>query len=242
MDWHARYLQQANWTRDLRAYLFEKAGLDKAHRVLEVGCGTGAILGELETPASIHGLDLNPDSLAECRIHTSAATLTRGNGLSLPYANQTFDITYCHYFLLWVNDPLQAVLEMKSVTRKHGHILAFAEPDYFARVDRPAALSILGDWQRESLRRQGADPGFGARLAETFFQAGIKIHETGTIQSVKKDPTVEEREMEWAVIEGDLAGSVSDAEIQKMKRIDKRAWQQGKRVLDVPTYFVWGQL
>jgi ubiquinone/menaquinone biosynthesis C-methylase UbiE len=242
MDWHARYQQQAAWTRDLRTYLFDKAGLDNARRVLEVGCGTGAILRELETPASIHGLDLSPDSLAECRIHTSAASLTCGNGLSLPYPNQIFDIAYCHYFLLWVADPRQAILEMKRVTRQHGHILAFAEPDYFARVDQPDELKVLGEWQRESLKRQGADPGFGARLAETFFQAGIKIHEAGTIQGIRKDPTAEDREMEWAVLEADLAGLVSRAEIQTMKRLDEQAWQQGKRVLDVPTYFVWGQI
>jgi len=242
MDWHARYLQQANWTRDLREYLFHQAGLDNARRVLEVGCGTGAILRELETAASIHGLDLNPDSLAECRIHTPNVTLTCANGLALPYPNQTFDITYCHYFLLWVHDPLQALREMKRVTRQEGHILALAEPDYFARVDQPDKLKILGEWQRESLKSQGADPGFGARLAETFFQAGIKIRETGTIQRARKDPTATDREMEWAVIETDLAESVSDEEIQKMKRIDEQAWQQGKRVLDVPTYFVWGQI
>ena len=241
MDWHSRYTQQAAWTRDLRAYLFNKAGSANARRVLEVGCGTGAILRELESPASLHGLDLDPAALAECRIHAPGVTLTRANGLALPYPNQTFDIVYCHYFLLWVNDPLQAIREMKRVTREHGHILALAEPDYDSRVDKPDELKLLGEWQKESLKRQGADPSFGSRLAETFFQAGIQIHETGTIQSARKDPTAEEREMEWAVIEADLADSVPDVEIQKMKLIDKQAWANGERVLHVPTYFAWGQ-
>jgi ubiquinone/menaquinone biosynthesis C-methylase UbiE len=242
MNWHSRYTQQAAWTRDLRAYLFDKAGLVNARRVLEVGCGTGAILRELESPAALHGVDLNSAALVECRIHAPGVTLTRANGLALPYPDQIFDIVYCHYFLLWVNDPLQAVLEIKRVTRKHGHILALAEPDYDSRVDKPDELKQLGEWQKESLRRQGADPSFGSRLAETFFQAGIQIHETGTIQSVRNDPTAEEREMEWAVIEADLEDSVPDAEIQKMKLIDKQAWAKGERVLHVPTYFAWGQI
>jgi ubiquinone/menaquinone biosynthesis C-methylase UbiE len=242
MNWHSRYTQQATWTRDLRTYLFDRASLVNARRVLEVGCGTGAILRELESPAEFYGLDLNPAALAECRIHAPNVTLTRANGLALPYPDQTFDIVYCHYFLLWVHDPLQAVLEMKRMTRKQGHILALAEPDYDARVDKPDELKQLGEWQTESLQRQGADPSFGSRLAETFFQAGIQIHETGTIRGVEKNPTAEEREMEWAVIEADLADSVSDAEIQKMKLIDKQAWAKDERVLHVPTYFAWGQI
>jgi len=39
-----------------------------------------------------------------------------------------------------------------------------------------------------------------------------------------------------------LAGSIPDSEIQKMKVIDTQAWAGGKRVLHVPTYFVWGQI
>lgn len=242
MDWHARYLQQAAWTRDLRAYLFEKAGLTTARRVLEVGCGTGAILRDLGTPARLHGLDLGPAALAQCRLHAPHVTLTRGDGLSLPYPSQTFDIVYCHYFLLWVKDPKQAMLEMKRVTRANGHVLALAEPDYYARMDKPDELKILGEWQRDSLKRQGADPGLGSRLAETFFQAGITLIETGTIQGVGNDPATEEREMEWAVIESDLAGFIAEAEIQKMKRLDEQAWARGGRVLHVPTYFAWGQI
>lgn len=241
MDWHARYLQQAAWTRDLRAYLFDKADLNHARRMLDVGCGTGAILQELVTSATLHGLDINPTALVQCRIHAPSTILTRGNGLSLPFTDQAFDIVYCHYFLLWVEDPLRALLEMKRVTRAQGHILAMAEPDYAARIDEPDELKILGAWQRESLERQGAHPDFGSRLAETFFQAGIKLNETGTIQGLRNDPTPEEREKEWAVLEADLAGLAPESEIQRMKHLDEQAWARGERVLHVPTYFAWGQ-
>ena len=240
MNWHTRYTQQATWTRDLRAYLFEKAGLANAQGILEVGCGTGAILRELVTSASLHGLDINPLSLKDCRVHAPKAILVEGNALSLPYPNESFNIVYCHFLLLWVRDPLQALREMKRVTRPGGHILAFAEPDYSQRIDRPDELIPLGRWQAEALRRQGADPGFGARLAESFFEAGIKINETGTIQSVEREPSPEEWEMEWAVIESDLAGKVPAADIQKMKRLDQQARARGVRVLHVPTYFAWG--
>jgi SAM-dependent methyltransferase len=241
MDWHRRYLQQAKWTRDLRTYLFQNAGLSKGSCVLEVGCGTGATLSELPNHVSVHGIDTDSAALAQCQLHVPAAFLVRGNALQLPYSNKTFDIVYCHFLLLWVKDPLQALLEMKRVTKTGAHILAFAEPDYTARRDEPRELAPLGQWQAESLRRQGADPGLGARLADLFFRAGIELLETGTIQSAKSDPSPEDWETEWAVIESDLAGFIPSEDIYKMKKLDQQARERGERELHVPTYFAWGR-
>lgn len=242
MDWHSRFLQQATWTRDLRAYLFDRAGLVKARRVLEVGCGTGAILSDVATPGVVHGLDLDSVRLTEARVHAPAAMLVCGNAMVLPYPGGVFDITFCHFLLLWVKDPLNALVEMKRVTRAGGAVLAMAEPDYDSRVDKPDALALLGRWQAESLRLQGADPALGSRLAALFQQAGIQLIETESlgvgVDGRPHDPA--EWAMEWAVLEDDLAGRVSAKEIQRMKVLDNHAREQGKRVLNVPTYFAWG--
>jgi SAM-dependent methyltransferase len=243
MDWHSRFLQQAGWTRDLRSYLFEQAGLDQAGRILEAGCGTGAILSSLVTPAVVHGLDLDYARLFEARTHAPGAALTCGNALALPYPGGVFDITFCHFLLLWVHDPLQTLLEMKRVTRPGGAVMALAEPDYSARVDKPAVLVSLGRWQTESLRRQGADPGLGARLEGLFRQAGISLIETGTLGGDHElMPSSAERELEWMVLEADLQDQVPAAEIQRMKVLDQRAWERGERDLHVPTHFAWGKV
>ena len=241
MDWHNRYIQQALWTRDLRDYLFRQGALSNASHVLEVGCGTGAILSEFPESISVHGLDIDAAALTRCQLYAPAAVLAQGDALQLPYSHQTFDIVYCHFLLLWVKDPLQALLEMKRVARTGGHIMAFAEPDYNARRDEPPELIPLGRLQASSLRRQGADPGLGARLAELFFLAGIGPLETGPIQRTKAVRSLGDFEMEWEVIESDLAGVVPDGEIQNMKRLDERARARGERVLHVPTYFAWGR-
>ncbi|NOH04176.1 MAG: class I SAM-dependent methyltransferase [Chloroflexi bacterium] len=238
MNEHTRYLQQAAWTRDLRTYLFDKAGLAGARRVLEVGCGTGAILGEIHTPAALHGLDLEPEPLAQCQIHAVSVSLTQGDAHFLPYPNRSFDIVYCHFLLLWVENPLQVACEMARVGRT---VIAFAEPDYSQRVDEPPELRPLGKWQTEALQRKGANPFFGARLAETFRQAGIRLEETGPIQTSGRKRTAEEWENEWAVMESDLAGFVRGEDIQNMKRLDEEARRRGGRVLHVPTFFAWGK-
>ena len=241
MNWHSRYSQQATWTRDLRAYIFQKIGLHGSQRVLEVGCGTGAILSELPERLNRYGLDIDPAALTQCHVNVPGALLAQGNALTLPYADKSFDIVYCHFLLLWVNDPLQALLEMKRVARSGGYVIAFAEPDYASRVDEPRELIVLGNWQTDALARQGADPSLGARLAELFSRAQIPIVETGTIQSRRNEPSTDEWELEWEVIESDLAGSHLDADIQEMKRLDRQARERGLRRLHVPTHFVWGR-
>lgn len=240
MDWHGRYLQQAAWTQDLRSYIFEKAGLARANRILEVGCGSGAILSQLpESPAARCGLDLDFAALRECRIHAPGVTLIHADGHHIPYCDKSFDIAYCHYLLLWVKNPLQVVKEMARVSR---YVVAFAEPDYSQRVDEPYDLKQLGEFQNESLRRQGANPSLGGALAEIFFQAGIKIEEAGEIRGrdVSRMPFAQENE--WDVIESDLQGICSREQIQKMKARDEQARKEEKRVLRIPTFFAWGHV
>ncbi|MEZ0395957.1 MAG: methyltransferase domain-containing protein [Anaerolineales bacterium] len=242
IDWHTRFEQQAGWTRHLRAYLFRRAGIEQARRVLEVGCGTGAVLAEVPGPAARFGLDLEPARLSEARLHAPAARLVCADAHALPFPDAAFDLTFCHFLLLWLRDPLRALGEMKRVTRPGGFILALAEPDYSRRLDRPAELEPLGRWQTESLRRQGADPSLGGRLADLFQRAGIRLLETGSLRQGGERPlSAREREIEWAVLEADLAGLLPQAEIQRLKQLDAQAWQAGKRILYVPTHFAWGK-
>ena len=89
---------------------------------------------------------------------------------------------------------------------------------------------------------RAVDPGLGALLAELFFEAGIRIVETGTIQSSGAQPSLEEWKIEWEVIEADLQGWVPDEELQHMKALDQAARENGERLMHVPTYFAWGRV
>ncbi len=239
MNWHAQFQKQAGWTTDLRAYLFEKAGLGTASRVLEVGCGSGAILAETRPPAPLHGLDLNLPRLREARFHAPGARLLCADALSLPYPDESFEVVFCHYLLLWVSDPLVALREMRRVTRQNGHVLALAEPDYSQRVDEPPELVPLGRLQNQALEAQGADPFVGGRLAELFARAGIRLVETGPLATGPG----RSGEDEWEVIEADLRHLPLEAEvIQSYENLHRLAVLEGKRVLRVPTYFAWGRI
>jgi SAM-dependent methyltransferase len=249
MNWHERYLHQASWTRDLRKYVFAKCGWDRARCVLEVGCGTGAILQDpIGDPSEgphpqLYGLDIQAAALGECQRNAPSAFLTRGDALEMPFAPGKFNITYCHFLLLWLHEPVRGLLEMKRVTATSGYVMALAEPDYTARVDEPAELAWLGRKQNEALERQGAAIGRGGELADLFWQAGIHVRESGTLQpAMRQRITEEDWQSEWAVLEADLAGTLDWDRLQSLRESDRKAWLQGQRLLRVPTYFAWGQV
>ncbi|HEY3474764.1 MAG TPA: hypothetical protein VGK56_09150, partial [Anaerolineales bacterium] len=57
----------------------------------------------------------------------------------------------------------------------------------------------------------------------------------------ESEPSPEDWEIEWAVIQSDLAGFIPSNDMQEMKRLDQQARARGERKLHVPTYFAWGQ-
>ena len=251
MDWHKRYLRQASWTRELRGYLLQQAGITRSRRILEVGCGTGAILQDL-APAgraeggrqpAVHGLDISSQVLTQCRAHAPGALLTRADAQSLPFRPQIFEITFCHFLLLWVKDAPRVLHEMRRVTQRGGHVIAFAEPAYNERTDLPASLARLGGLQQRSLIQQGADPTVGSRLARMFQDAGLRIVESGSLSQWQPSAVDDDTfTSEWEVLQEDLKGFASEVELDGWMEEDDRARRQGARLLHVPTFFVLAQV
>lgn len=245
VDWHARYVQQAVWTSQTRHYLYGKADVAKAEQILEVGCGTGAILAELPTltKSNIHGIDIDFPNARMAGRNADSPKITCGDGNHLPYPPHSFDVVLCHFLLLWVESPLEILKEMKRVTKTGGSVMALAEPDYSSRIDYPSALEPLGKLQAKSLEKQGADPEAGRRLRSWFVEAGLHLIESGIMAGGwSTPPNQNQRELEWAVVESDLAGELSNQEIEQLKLIDKSAWETGIRVLFVPTFYAWGRV
>ncbi len=241
MDWHARYIQQARWTEQLRSYLFDKAGLNSARRILEAGCGTGALLIDFPSKHELHGLDVSLAALSQAARHAPGVNLSAGDGTCLPYSSSVFDIVFCHYLLLWTADPGQVVSEMRRVTRPGGAVLALAEPDYGGRIDYPSGLAELGHRQQKALREQGADPELGRKLAGIFHSSGLRQVETGILGAQWQDDSADSGPgLEWQVLAEDLPEQVAGEDFQRLKALDGQARARGERVLYVPTFYAWG--
>ena len=244
-EWHQRFSVQAQWTQDLRHYLYKRIEIQSNTRILEVGCGTGTLLSELQSQgrADTFGLDINPDFLSLAIKNSKESPLVCGDGHALPFSEASFDLTVCHFLLLWVDQPTYVLHEMARVTRRGGILAALAEPDYGGRIDHPPELVELGRLQSAALREQGADPEMGRKLRGLLAGIGLESIETGVLGSQWLDsPTEEHRESEWAVLNSDLERYLPAAEIEAFRRLDNLAWAYGERVLFVPTFYAWGRV
>jgi SAM-dependent methyltransferase len=240
-DWHKRFIQQAEWTRDIRQYLFDKTHFGDARSILEVGCGTGAIINEFPKNGTIHGIDIDFERLRFAQSNLKEISFLCADAHHLPYCNNSFSTVLCHLLLLWVKSPEHVIKEMIRVGEPGGNILLLAEPDYGGRIDFPEKLYILGDAQVESLKKQGADPNTGRKLSKWLCESGVNNIEVGILGAQwKGEPSLAAWNSEWQILESDLRDSMPEDKLREYKEIDKIAWENGSRVLFVPTFYAVG--
>lgn len=247
-DWHRRFSRQAVWTASLREYIFQTIKFTPGQRLLDVGCGTGVLIPELKRISGerVYGIDLSFVNLLFAQRTNEGSNLVMGDGLELPFSNSTFDVSLCHFLLLWVKSPRQCLREMCRVTRRGGWVLALAEPDYGGRIDHPAGLGIIGQWQRRALTAQGAEVYMGRKLLALFTQTGFANSTSGVIGGQwRAAPDLDEWQNEWETIEQDLEGLRKKPErelIEQIRAKDLKAVQEGRRILYVPTFYAVGQV
>lgn len=248
-EWHQRFKLQSQWTKSTRDYIFQRIESSPSAHILEVGCGTGAILGDLLQSQVEHiiGIDLNFDFIKQAVSTNPNLHLNVADAHMLPFDSGIFDCSFCHFLLMWVANPAIIINEMKRVTKPGGSVLAFAEPDYGGRIDYPEPLSILNEWQIEALKNQGANPFMGRKLKALFHQAGIEEIEVGVIGAQwTGDINQEELDSEWEIIRADIETLNNKSEAAKtsdeIRKIDLAAWALGERILFVPTFYALGRV
>lgn len=236
-EWDVQYSRQAGWTRPTRTYLYRQANLAKARRVLDVGSGTGAVTEEVaaRTAGQVIGIDIDPQVVDFARGRGGRAEYRLGDAHGLPFAGGLFDITVCHFVLLWCQDPRRVVSEMLRVTRSGGAVLVCAEPDYGGRIDYPELP--LGRWQIGALQREGADPCLGRKLRSLFAPRAVDYLEVGVIPGLWDPGTLRgEFDAEWSLWERALREQVPAEELAQVKATDRAATDSGERLVFMPVF------
>ena len=141
--------------RTLQRLLPPLAGTE---RVLDSGCGTGALACALAPRvAEVVGVDTDESYLAAARAECPAnGTFVAGDAIALPFDYGSFDLAGCLRVLHHVRRPELVVSELARVTRPGGIVLladqlgavdplATLELDRFERARDPSHQRLLPD-------------------------------------------------------------------------------------------------
>ena len=121
--------------RVIRERFLSEVAFPEDARVLEAGCGSGAICRELARwpqVGQVVGLDPSPAFLAKARELAAGIPdllFHEGDARSLPYKDEEFDAVVFHTCLTHVPGPEQALTEAFRVLRRGGR-LAVLDGDY----------------------------------------------------------------------------------------------------------------
>ncbi len=167
--------EQAAWLAPARSRLLRRADIARRQNVLDLGCGSGAVTGELVRRAGgkVTALDCREDVFTEYAASFAGAACVCGRAEALPLADHTFDLVFCQFAFLWFDAPA-AVREIRRVLAPGGALVAL-EPDYGGMIEYPPEIA-LGDVWTDALRRAGADPCVGRKLPVLLSHAGFRVH------------------------------------------------------------------
>jgi SAM-dependent methyltransferase len=163
----------------LHTYLTD-AALSQGARVLEVGCGTGAITRALATWPAVGetiGVDPSPVFVAKARELAgglTAVVFEEADGRSLPFAVNRFDAVVFHTTLCHVPEPELMLREAVCVLRPGGCLAVF-EGDYATATLATRAgdpLDACADAFREHFVH---DPWLIRRLPALLQEAGVQL-------------------------------------------------------------------
>ena len=154
------------------------AGLSAGHRVLDVGCGPGALTAELvrrQGAPLVSAVDPSPSFAAAVRERLPGVDVRQASAEQLPFADGSFGVVLAQLVVHFMADPVAGLREMGRVAGPGGTVAACVW-DYgggrsplspFWRAARDLDPAVPDESERAGVRE--------GHLAELFAQAGLGL-------------------------------------------------------------------
>ncbi len=124
-DAYGRFM--GRYSEPLAPRLADLAGVLPGQRVLDVGCGPGALTAVLVRrlgPDSVAAVDPSEAFVVSARDRLPGVDVRAATAESLPFADDTFDAALASLVVHFMADPVAGLREMARVTRPDGVVAA----------------------------------------------------------------------------------------------------------------------
>ncbi|HEY4584322.1 MAG TPA: class I SAM-dependent methyltransferase [Acidimicrobiia bacterium] len=183
------------YSAPLAPQLADLAGVEVGQTVIDVGCGPGALTGELVRrlgPGSVSAVDPSEPFVEAIRKRYPGVAVELARAEQLPFSNQVFDAALAQLVVHFMTEPLIGLVEMARVTRDQG-VVAACVWDHAGGRDPLSpfweAARQLDPEVEDQSRRAGTAQG---DLGELFRAAGLRHVEESTLSVDVEHPSFEE--------------------------------------------------
>ena len=148
--------------------LISKYFLDKTKlNILDVGCGTGALLRELGDYGNVQGLDFSPRAVSFCK-ERGLLNVEQGSATEIRYENKTFDLVLALDVLEHIKDDRKALSEINRVLKPGGIAIIFVPAFMFLWGVTDERSQHERRYTLRELKEKTRNAGFGVIRASYF--------------------------------------------------------------------------
>ncbi len=218
------------------------AGVVAGQRVLDVGCGPGALTAELVErlgPESVSAVDPSEPFVAAARERHPGVSVQQAAAEQLPFDDREYDTALAQLVVHFMADPVAGLREMARVTRTDG-VVAACVWDHGGgngplSVFWEAAHEIDPDVADES-KLAGAREG---HLAELFEAAGLREIEESVLSADLEHSSFEEWWEPFTLGVGPAGSYVAGLDEERQVRLRERCRELLPAAPFVPSARAW---
>jgi SAM-dependent methyltransferase len=209
----------------LAPLLADFAAVVPGQRVLDVGCGPGALTAELVRrlgPADVSAVDPSEPFVAAAEERHPGVTVRHAAAEQLPFGDQAFDAALAQLVVHFMAHPVVGLREMARVTRTHGVVAACV----WDHAGGQGPLSLFWEAARElDPDVEGESQLAGAReghLAQLFQAAGLHEIEESALSVNVEHPSFEEWWEPFTLGVGPAGGYAAGLDAKRQAQLRER--------------------
>jgi SAM-dependent methyltransferase len=245
-DAYGRFM--GRYAEPLAPQFADLAAVVPGQRVLDVGCGPGAltaVLAERLGPDAVAAIDPSPPFVAAVRDRLPGVDVRRGAAEELPYDDDSFDAALSQLVVHFMKDPVAGLREMGRVTREGGLVAACVWDHAGGRGPLTPFWTVVRELRSGVRDESGLAGAREGQLVELARAAGLRDVEHGELAVTVRYRDVEEWWQPYTLgvgPAGDFVSRLSAAERAEIEEACRRRLPAGPFEVPATAWTVTGRV